>query len=106
MNEYIYKSFSEKFESQKLRHELLSDIRYPNNINYAIMDPININGHLELKYVKNKYDNEGDRNPYLQNMNPNIRIPYCKPYWSDKEPNPFGYPLSLTQLGYSSQKTL
>jgi hypothetical protein len=106
MNEYIYKSFSEKFESQKLRHELLSDIRYPNNINYAVMDPTNIGGHLELKYVKNKYDNEGDRNPYLQNMNPNIRIPYCKPYWSDKEPNPFGYPLSLTQLGYSSQKTL
>ena len=106
MNEYIYKSFSDKFESQKLRHELLSDIRYPNNINYAIMDPTNIGGHLELKYVKHKYDNEGDRNPYLQNMNPNIRIPYCKPYWSDKEPNPFGYPLSLTQLGYSSQKTL
>ena len=70
------------------------------------MDPTNIGGHLELKYVKNKYGNEGDRNPYLQNMNPNIRIPYCKPYWSDKEPNPFGYPLSLTQLGYSSQKTL
>ena len=106
MNEYIYKSFSEKFESQKLGHELLSDIRYPNNINYAVMDPTNIGGHLELKYVKNKYDNEGDRNPYLQNMNPNIRIPYCKPYWSDKEPNPFGYPLSLTQLGYSTQKTL
>ena len=106
MNEYIYKSFSDKFESYKLRHELVSDIRYPNNINYAVLDPTNIGGHLELKYVKNKYDNEGDRNPYLQNMNPNIRIPYCKPYWSDKEPNPFGYPLSLTQLGYSTQKTL
>ena len=106
MNEYIYKSFSDKFESYKLRHELLSDIRYPNNINYAVMDPTNIGGHLELKYVRNKYDNEGDRNPYLQNMNPNVRIPYCKPYWSDKEPNNFGYPLSLTQLGYSSQKPL
>ena len=70
------------------------------------MDPTNIGGHLELKYVRNKYDNEGDRNPYLQNMNPNVRIPYCKPYWSDKEPNNFGYPLSLTQLGYSSQKPL
>ena len=106
MNEYIYKSFSEKFESQKLRHELFRDIRYPNDINYAVMDPTNIGGHLELRYVKNKYDNEGDRNPYLQNMNPNVRIPYCKPYWSDKEPNNFGYPLSLTQLGYSSQKPL
>ena len=40
----------------------------------------------------------------LENMNPNIRIPYCKPYWSDTEPNNFGYPLSLTQLGYLSQK--
>ncbi len=106
MNEYIYKSFSDKFESYKLRHELVSDIRYPNNINYAVMDPTNIGGHLELKYVKNKYDNDGDRNPYLQNMNPNIRIPYCKPYWSDKEPNSFGYPSSLTQLVYSTQKTL
>ena len=106
MNEYIYKSFSDKFESYKLRHELLSDIRYPNNINYAVMDPTNIGGHLELKYVRNKYDNEGDRNPYLQNMNPNVRIPYCKPYWSNKEPNNFGYPLSLTQLGYYSQKPL
>ena len=53
MNEYIYKSFSEKFESQKLRHELLSNIRYPNDINYAVMDPTNTNGHLELIYVKN-----------------------------------------------------
>jgi hypothetical protein len=39
-------------------------------------------------------------------MNPNIKIPYCKPYWSDKEPNPFGYPLSLTQLGHSTQKNI
>ena len=105
MNEYIYKSFSEKFESQKLRHELLSNIRYPNDINYAVMDPTNTNGHLELIYVKNAYKNE-ERNPYLQNMNPNVNFPYCKPYWTDKEPNNFGYPLSLTQLGYYSQKTL
>ena len=52
MNEYIYKSFSDKFESQKLRHDLLSNIRYPNNINFAIMDPTNVGGHLELSYVK------------------------------------------------------
>ena len=52
MNEYIYKSFSDKFESQKLRHDLLSNIRYPNDINFAIMDPTNVNGHLELSYVK------------------------------------------------------
>ena len=44
MNEYIYKSFAEKFESQKLRHDLLSDIRYPNNINFAIRDPTNVGG--------------------------------------------------------------
>jgi hypothetical protein len=36
-------------------------------------------------------------------MNPNARYPYCKPYWSDKEPNNFGYPISLTQLGYLTQ---
>ena len=100
---YIYKSFSDKFEGYKLRHELLGDIRYPNNINYAVLDPTNINGHVELRYVQNNYDNF-ERNPYLQNMNPNIRIPYCKPYWSDNEPNNFGYPLSLTQLGYYGQK--
>ena len=52
MNEYIYKSFSGKFESEKLRHELLSNIRYPNDVNFATMDPTNINGHLELSYVK------------------------------------------------------
>ncbi len=67
-------------------------MRYPNNINYAVLDPTNIGGHLELKFVKKKYDNEGDRTPYLQNMNPNIRIPYFKSSWSDKESNPFGYP--------------
>jgi hypothetical protein len=68
-----------------------------------VLDPTNINGHVELSYVQNSYDNF-ERNPYLQNMNPNIRIPYCKPYWSDNEPNNFGYPLSLTQLGYYGQK--
>ena len=103
MNEYLYKSFSDKFEGYKLRHELLGDIKYPNDINYAVLDPTNINGHVELRYVQNSYDNF-ERNPYLQNMNPNIRIPYCKPYWSDNEPNNFGYPLSLTQLGYYGQK--
>ncbi len=40
----------------------------------------------------------------VQNMNPNIRIPYCKPYWSDKESNNFGYPLSLAKLGYYGQR--
>ncbi len=68
MNEYRYKSFSEKFESRKLRHDLLSNIRYPNDINYAVMDPTNINGHLELRYVQNIYDNF-ERKPCLQNMN-------------------------------------
>ena len=105
MNEYIYKSFSDKFESYKQREELVNNIRYFNDVNFANMDPTNIGQHSELSYVKNIYSNS-ERNPYLQNMNPNIRIPYCKPYWSDKEPNPFGYPLSLTQLGYSTQKTL
>ncbi len=58
---------------------------------------------MELRYVQNSYDNF-ERNPYLHNMNPNIRIPYCKPYWLDKEPNNFGYPLSLAKLGYNRQK--
>ena len=105
MNEYIYKSFSDKFESYKLRHELLNNIRYPNDINFAIMDPTNTGHHLELSYVKNSYENS-ERNPYVQNMNPNIKIPYCKPYYSEKEPNNVGYPVSLTYLGYSTQKTL
>ena len=105
MNEYIYKSFSDKFESYKIRHELLSEIRYPNDINFAIMDPTNIGQHVESSYVKNIYDNS-ERNPYLQNMNPNVIFPYCKPYYSDKEPNNFGYPLSLTQLGYYTQNPL
>ena len=105
MNEYIYKSFSDKFESYKQREELVNNIRYFNDIDYAKMDPTNVGQHLELSYVKNIYDNS-ERNPYLQNMNPNARVPYCKPYWSDKEPNSFGYPISLTQLGYSTQNPL
>jgi hypothetical protein len=39
------------------------------------MDPTNINGHVELRYVQNIYDNF-ERNPYLQNMIPNVRVPY------------------------------
>ena len=105
MNEYIYKSFSDKFESYKQRQELVNSIRYFNDIDFAKMDPTNVGQHLELSYVKNIYDNS-ERNPYLQNMNPNIKIPYCKPYYSEKEPNNVGYPVSLTYLGYSTQKTL
>ena len=55
--------------------------------------------------VNIKYDNF-ERNPYLENMNPDARVPYCKPYWSDTEPNNFGYPISLTQLGYLTQNPL
>ena len=105
MNEYIYKSFSDNFESYKLRQELVNNIRHFNDIDFATKDPTNIGQHLELSYVKNIYDNT-ERNPYLQNMNPNIRFPYCKPYYSDNEPNNFGYPVSLTYLGYSTQKPL
>ncbi len=78
MNEYIYKSFSDKFYRQKLRHDLLSDIRYPHEINYAIMESTNINGRVELRYVQNIYDNF-ERNPYLQNTNPNVRVPFVNP---------------------------
>jgi hypothetical protein len=95
MNEYINKSLAENFESQKLRHDLLSDIRYPNNINFAIRDPTNVGGHLELSYVKHIYDNQ-ERNPYLQNMNPIIRMPYCKPYYSDTEPNSFWFSIRIS----------
>jgi len=97
MNEYIYKSFSDKFESYKQREELVNKIRYFNDIDYAKMDPTND--------VKNIYDNS-ERNPYLQNMNTNAVYPYCKPYYSDKEPNNFGYPVSLMYLGYNTQKPL
>ena len=104
MNEYIYKSFSDKFESYKQRQELVNSIRYFNDIDFSKMDPTNIGQHVELSYVKNIYENS-ERNPYLQNMNPNIKFPYCKPYYSDKEPNNFGYPVSLTYLGYATQNT-
>ena len=57
MNEYIYKSFNDKFESYKQREQLVNNIRYFNDIDYANMDPTNIGQHLELSYVKNIYDN-------------------------------------------------
>lgn len=105
MNEYIYKSFSDKFESYKIREELANSIRYYNPIDFATMDPTNVGQHLELLYVEKNY-NESERNPYLQNMNPNVKFPYCKPYYSNKEPNNFGYPVSLMDLGYNTQKPL
>ena len=105
MNEYIYKSFSDKFESYKQRQELADSIRYFNDIDFAIKDQTNIGQHVELSYVKNIYYNS-ERNPYLQNMNPDVRYPYCKPYYSENEPNNFGYPVSLTQLGYYTQNPL
>ena len=105
MNEYIYKSFSDKFESYKQRQELADSIRYFNDIDFALKDQTNIGQHVELSYVKNIYDNS-ERNPYLQNMNPDVKYPYCKPYYSEKEPNNFGYPVSLTQLGYYTQNPL
>jgi hypothetical protein len=105
MNEYIYKSFNDKFESYKQREELSNNIRYFNDIDYAKMDPTNIGQHVELSYVQNIYDNS-ERNPYLQNMNPNVIYPYCKPYYSNNEPNKFGYPVSLMYLGYNTQKPL
>lgn len=105
MNEYIYKSFSDKFESYKKREELVNSIRYFNDIDFAVMDPTN-KGHLELAYVKNIYSNS-DRNPYLVNMNPNIRFPYCKPFYSEKEVNNnLGYPVSLMNLAYNTQTPL
>ncbi len=58
----------------------------------SVMGPTNENEPLELKYHF-KIENE-ERNPYLRNMYPNIRISYCTSYWSDKKPNNFGYPLS------------
>ena len=42
MNEYIYKSFSDKFESYKQRQELADSIRYYNDIDFAIKDQTNI----------------------------------------------------------------
>jgi hypothetical protein len=45
MNEYIYKSFSDKFESYKQRQELVNNIRYFNDIDFAKMDPTNIGQH-------------------------------------------------------------
>ena len=105
MNIYIYKSFNDKFESYKQRQELADSIRYFNDIDFAIKDQTNIGQHVELSYVKNIYDNS-ERNPYLQNMNPDVKYPYCKPYYSEKEPNNFGYPVSLMYLGYNTQKPL
>ncbi len=72
---------------------LVSKKRYFSDINFAKMNPTNVGQHLELSYVKNMYDNS-ERNQYLQNMNPNVIYSYCKPYYSDKEPNHFGYPVS------------
>ncbi len=39
-------------------------------------------------------------------MNTNAVYPYCKPYYSDNEPNNFGYHVSLMYLGYNTQKPL
>jgi hypothetical protein len=78
MNEYIYKSFNYKFESYKPRDELVNNIQYFNDIDYANMDPTNVGQHLELSYIKNINSNS-ERNPYLQNMTQRLegRLPGC-----------------------------
>ena len=48
MNEYIYKSFNDKFESYKQREELSNYLRYFNDIDYAKMDPTNIGQHVAV----------------------------------------------------------
>ena len=83
----------------KQRQDLSNNIRYFNDIDFSIKDPTNIGQHVELSHVQNIYDNS-ERNSDLQNMNPNVIQPYCKPYYSDYEPNNFGHPVSLIHVGY------
>jgi hypothetical protein len=107
MNVYTYKPYVEKFQSYSDRNVTHNKIRPPNDIAFSKLDPTN-NGPLinNIYYVNSVRNYDHLNNPYDRLVNPNfIVLPYCKPYWTQREPNDaFGRPISQTYLGYNLQK--
>jgi hypothetical protein len=109
MSNYSYKPIQTYFDAFKRRETITQDVRYPNNIAYAIMDPTNTPPNRTTLYTPNTLLNfDHLHNPYDRDVNPNFHtLPYCRGYWSQTEPNDhFGRPISTTYYAYNTQKKI
>jgi len=106
MSDYSYKPIQTYFDAVKRREVLGQKVRFPNNVNFAVLDPTNKPPHKTTYYTPNTvlyYDHL--HNPYDHDVNPNFHaLPYCPGYWSSQEPNNFGHPISTAYYGYNTQK--
>ena len=53
MSNYSYKPIQTYFDAFKRRETITQDVRYPNNIKYAIMDPTNTPPNRTTLYTPN-----------------------------------------------------
>ena len=109
MSNYSYKPIQTYFDAFKRRETITQDVRFPNHIKYAIMDPTNTPPHRTTLYTPNTLLNfDHLHNPYDRDVNPNFyTLPYCRGYWSPTEPKDhFGRPISTTYYAYKTQKNL
>ena len=107
MSNYSYKPIQTYFDAFKRRETITQDVRYPNNIKYAIMDPTNTPPNRTTLYTPNTLLNfDHLHNPYDRDVNPNFQtLPYCRGYWTQTEPKDhFGRPISTTYYAYNTQK--
>ena len=99
MSNYSYKPIQTYFDAFKRRETITQDVRYPNNIKYAIMDPTNTPPNRITLYTPNTLLNfDHLHNPYDHDVNPNFHThPYCRGYWTQREPKDhFRRPISTT----------
>ena len=109
MSNYSYKPIQTYFDAFKRRETITQDVRYPNNIAYAIMDPTNTSPNRTTLYTPNTLLNfDHLHNPYDRDVNPNFHtLPYCRGYWTQTEPKDhFGHPISTTYYAYNTQKKI
>ena len=73
MSNYSYKPIQTYFDAFKRRETISQDVRYPNNIAYAIMDPTNTPPNRTTLYTPNTLLNfDHLHNPYDHDVNPNF----------------------------------
>ena len=73
MSNYSYKPIQTYFDAFKRRETITQDVRYPNNIKYAIMDPTNTPPNRTTLYTPNTLLNfDHLHNPYDHDVNPNF----------------------------------
>ena len=109
MSNYSYKPIQTYFDAFKRREILSKDMRFPNNIKFAELDPTNTASTRGTLYNPNTLLNfDHLHNPYDHDVNPNfLTLPYCKGYWNQSETKDhFGRAISLANYGFSTQKKI